>query len=163
MLREHAANGLRALGFPAGPVGLGVVEDRGADKRVSALDQVADAFHIPDETAEMTVLGVMPVRIEMRRAVFVGERRGGEGMGHKVVDAAHHEVDGLGLADKLARRQHLAFFGLLGLCNDRYNFRQPCSIFFLGQKSFLHNLFCLLNIIFFIGLRDHDNNGNILP
>ena len=94
VLREHAANGLRALGFPAGPVGLGVVEDRGADKRVSALDQVADAFHIPDETAEMTVLGVMPVRIEMRRAVFVGERRGGEGMGHKVVDAAHHEVVG---------------------------------------------------------------------
>ena len=61
---------------------------------MSALDQVADAFHIPDETAEMAVLGVMPVRIEMRRAVFVGERRGGEGMGHKVVDAPHHEVVG---------------------------------------------------------------------
>ena len=75
-----------------GPVRLRVVEDGGRDDGLSAADQRADPVHVFHQRAEVTVLGIVSVCVEVRRAVRIRIFLRRKGVRDIVVDAADHQV-----------------------------------------------------------------------
>ena len=59
---------------------------------MAAREHTRHPFCVLHQRAEVAVLGVVAVGIEVRRAVLVRVGLCGEGVGHKVIDAAHHKV-----------------------------------------------------------------------
>ena len=76
----------------AAPLRLAVVQNGHRADGVAAGEHPRHPVSILHQRAEVPVLGVVAVGVEVGRAVLVREGLGGEGVGHKTVHAPYHEM-----------------------------------------------------------------------
>ena len=88
---QDAAGLLHQHGLAA-PFRFAVVQDRHRAYGMAARDHTRHPVGVLHQLPEVAVLGIVALGIEVRRAVPVRILLCGEGMGHKVIDPAHHEV-----------------------------------------------------------------------
>ena len=76
------------------PLGVRMVEKRHRGRCAPAAQQARRTVHVAHKLPKVCKLGVLAMRIEMRRAVPVGEGGHAKGMRHKPIDAAHQKMIG---------------------------------------------------------------------
>ena len=91
---QRADDLLERHGVGVAPLGLAVVEHGHRGLVRARAGQRGHPVHVGHEAAEVPVLRVVAVGVEMRRAVGVGERLARERVRHEPVDAAHEEMVG---------------------------------------------------------------------
>ena len=83
---------LEGHGLRIAPFRLAVIQDGGGNAVPPAGGQGRGTVHVGHDPAEMPVLGIVAVGVEMGRAVRIREFQPRKGVGHKVVDAPDEEM-----------------------------------------------------------------------
>ncbi len=91
-LRQYPCRLLHVHAGHPGPLRLCVVQNGCFALVISVTDQRAHTVHVLHQHAEMPILRIVAVCIEMRRAVRIRKRFGGKGMRNIMIHAPHHEM-----------------------------------------------------------------------